>query len=63
MSPQHTMACSDVGGRVTDGAGSPAAVGSSDRAKKALAIQLLPGWWWVRLQTQVALATANGQAL
>ena len=56
------MAFSDVGGRVTDGADSPAAVGSSDRAK-ALALKMLPGWRRLRLQTWVALATANGQAL
>ena len=44
------------------GVGSPAAVGSSVRAK-ALALQLLPGWRRLRLETWVALATANGQAL
>ena len=60
MSPQHTMACSDVGGRVTDGADSPAAVESLDRVE-AMALQLLPCWWRLRLQTRVALATANGQ--
>ena len=61
--PHHTMACSgvDVGGIVTDGADSPAAVGPSDRAK-AVALQPLPGWWRLRLNTWVALATANGQA-
>ena len=62
VSPHHTMACSDVGGRVTDGADSPAAAGSSDCAK-ATALQLLPGWRRLRLQTWMALATANGQAL
>ena len=60
MSPHQTMACSDVGGVVTDGADSPAAAGSSDRAK-AVALQPLPGWWRLRLQTWVALATANGR--
>ena len=46
-----------------DGADSPAAVGSSDRTK-ALALQLLPGWRRLRVQTWVALrVTANGQAL
>ena len=50
------MACSDVGGRVTDGADSPAAARSSDRAK-AIALQLLPGWRRLRLKTWVALAT------
>ena len=57
-----TMVRSDVRGGVTDGADSPAAVGSSDRAK-ALALQLLPGWRRLRVQTWVALATSNGQAL
>ena len=52
------MACSDVGGRITDGADSPAAAGSSDRAK-ALALQLLPGWRRLRLQTWVALASGH----
>ena len=47
------MACSDVGGRVSDGADSPAAARSPDRAK-ALALKQLPGWWRVRLQTRVA---------
>ena len=56
------MACSDVGGRVTDGADSPAAVGSSDRAKE-LALKLLLGWRRLRLKTWVALATANGKVL
>ena len=58
------MARSDVGGKVTDSADSPAAVGSSNRAK-ALALQLLLDWRRLRLQTWVALATtASGyQAL
>jgi hypothetical protein len=32
-SPHHTMTCGDVGGRVTDDADSPVAVGWSDRAR------------------------------
>ena len=51
----------DVGGRVTDDAGSPVAVGWSDRVR-AMAFQLMPGRLRLRLQTWVALATANGQA-
>ena len=50
-----------VGGRVADGADSPAAVGWSDRAR-AVALKPLPGWFRLRLQTWVALATTNGQA-
>ena len=49
VSPHRTMARSDVGGGVTEGADSPAAIGASDRTK-ALALQLLPGWWRVRLR-------------
>ena len=52
------MACSDVGGRVTDGADSPAAAGSSDRAQ-AFALQLLAGWRRLRMQTWMALAVAQ----
>ena len=37
-------------------------VGSREGAK-AIALQLLPGWWQLRPQTWVALATANGHAL
>ena len=61
VSPHHTMAGGDVGGRVTDGADSPAAAGWSDRAR-AVALKPLPGWFRLRLQTWVALATTNGQA-
>ena len=43
VSPHHTMACTDVGGRVTDGAGSSVAVEWSDRAR-AVTLQPLPGW-------------------
>ena len=57
----HTMAGGDVRGRVTDGSDSPIAAGWSDRAR-AMALQTVPDWLWLRLQTWVALATANGQA-
>ena len=43
VSPYHTMTCTDVGGRVTDGAGSSVAVEWSDRAR-TVALQPLPGW-------------------
>ena len=61
VSPHHTMAGGDVGGIVTDGADSPAAAGWSDRAR-AVALKPQPGWFQLRLQTWVALATTNGQA-
>ena len=48
--------------RVADGSDSPIAVGWSDRAR-AMAFKTLPDWLWLRLQTWVAFATANGQAL
>ena len=40
---RHTMTCTDVGGRVTDGAGSSLAADWSDRAR-TVALQSLPGW-------------------
>ena len=43
VSPYHTMTCTDVGGRVTDGAGSSVAAEWSDRAR-AVALQPLSGW-------------------
>ena len=63
MSPYHTMTCTDVGGRVTDGVGSSVAAEWSDRAK-TVALQPLPATGLVRLrvQTWVALTTANGLA-
>ena len=57
----RTMAGGDVRGRVTDGSDSPVAVGWSDRAR-AMTLQTVPDWLWLRLQTWVAPATANGQA-
>ena len=61
VSPHHTMAGGDVGGIVTDGADSPAAAGWSDHAR-TVALKSQPGWFRLRLQTWVALATTNGQA-
>ena len=43
VSPHHTMTCTDVGGRVADGAGSSVAAEWSDRAR-TVALQPLPGW-------------------
>ena len=43
VSPHHTMPCTDVGGRVTDGAGSSVAAEWSDRAR-AVALQPPSGW-------------------
>ena len=43
VSPHHTMTCTDVGGRVTVGAGSSMAVEWSDRAR-AVALQPPSGW-------------------
>ena len=43
VSPHHTMTCTDVGGRVTDGAGSSVAVEWTDRAR-TVALRPLPGW-------------------
>ena len=43
VSPHHTMTCTDVGGRVTDDAGSFVADELSDRAR-AVALQPLSGW-------------------
>ena len=43
VSPHHTMTCTDVGGRATDGAGSSVAAEWSDRAR-TVALQPLSGW-------------------
>ena len=61
VSQHHTMAGGDVRGTVTDGSDSPVAIGWSDRAR-AMTLQTVPVWLWLRLQTRVALATAYGQA-
>ena len=60
-SPHRKLACDVVRGRATDGADLPVAVEWSNHAK-AVALQPLPGWSRSRLQTWVALATANDQA-
>ena len=53
VSPHHTMTCTDVGGRVTDGAGSSVAGEWSDRARP-VTLQPPSGWcecvykpWWL----------------
>ena len=43
VSPHHTMTCTDVGGRVTDGAGSSVAAEWLDRAR-TVTLRPLPGW-------------------
>ena len=43
VSPHHTMICTDVGGRVADGAGSSVAAEWSNRAR-TVALQPPPGW-------------------
>ena len=43
VSPHHTMTCTDVGGRVTDGAASSVAGEWSDRAR-TVTLQPLSGW-------------------
>ena len=43
VSPHHTMTCNDVGGRVTDGAGSSVAAKWTDR-ERTVTLQPLPGW-------------------
>ena len=43
VSSHHTMPCTDIGGRVTDGAGSSVAVEWTDRAR-TVALRPLPGW-------------------
>ena len=58
VSPHHTMMCTDVGGKVANGAGSSVAVERSDRAR-TVALQPLPGLVRLRVQTWVALATAK----
>ena len=43
VSPHHTMTCTDVGGRVTNGAGFSVAAEWSDRAR-TVALRPLPRW-------------------
>ena len=69
MSPHHTMTCTDVGGRVTDGAGSSVAVEWSDRAR-TVTLQPLPGWcgcvykpgwlWPLRMAKRVSERATRG---
>ena len=61
VSPHHTMACGDVGGRVTDCAGSSVAVEWSDPEggdDAPIPVRRLR----LNLRNWVAVATANGQA-
>ena len=69
VSPHHTMTCTDVGGRVTDGAGSSVAVEWSDRAR-TVTLQPLPGWcgcvykpgwlWPLRMAKRVSKRATRG---
>ena len=69
VSPHHTMTCTDVGGRVTDGAGSSVAVEWSDRAR-TVTLQPLPGWcgcvykpgwlWPLRMAMRVSKRATRG---
>ena len=66
---RHTMTCTDVGGRVTDGAGSSVAVEWSDRAR-TVTVQPLsrwcgcvykPGWLWpLRMAKRVSKRATRG---
>ena len=67
VSPHHTMACTDVGGRVTDGAVSSVAAEWSDRART---VALRPGWcgcvykpgwlWALRMAKRVSERATRG---
>ena len=69
LSPHHTMTCTDVGGRVTDGAGSSVVVEWSDRAR-TVALQPLSGWcgcvykpgclWPLRMAKRVSKRATRG---
>ena len=69
VSPHHTMTCTDVGGRVTDGAGSSVAAEWSDRAR-TVALQPLSGWcgcvykpgwlWPLRMAKRVSKRATRG---
>ena len=61
VSPHHTMACGDVGGRVTDCAGSSVAVEWSDPEGDDGA-PIPARRLRLNLRNWVAVATANGQA-
>ena len=72
--PHHTMTCTDVGGRVSDGASSSVAAEWSDRAR-TVTLQPLPGWcgcvykpgwlWPLRMAKRVSVskrgATRGGE--
>ena len=69
VSPHHTMTCTDVGGRVTDGAGSSVAVEWPDRARK-VTLRPLPGWcdcvykpgwlWPLRMEKRASKRATRG---
>ena len=69
VSPHHTITCTDVGGRVTDSAGSSVAVEWSDRARM-VALQPLPSWcgyvykpgwlWPLRMAKRVSKRETRG---
>ena len=61
VSPHHTMVCGDVGGRVTDCAGSSVAVEWPDPEGGDGAL-ILARRLRLNLRNWVAVATANGQA-
>ena len=65
----HTMTCTDLGGRATDGAGSSVAAERPDRAR-TVALQPLPGWcgcvykpgwlWPLRMAKRVSKSATRG---
>ena len=69
VSLHHTMTCTDVGKRVTDGAGSSVAAEWSDRAR-TVTLQSLPGWcgcvykpgwlWPLRMAKRVSKRATRG---
>ena len=61
VSPHHTMTCTDVGGRVTGGAGSSVAAEWPDRAR-TVALQPLPGWCGCVYKPGWLWLLRNGQA-
>ena len=69
VSPHHTMTCTDLEGRVADGAGSSVPVEWSDRAR-TVTLQPLPGWcgcvykpgwlWPLRMAKHVSKRATRG---
>ena len=69
VSPHHTMTCTDVGGRVTDGSGSSVAAEWPDRAR-TVTLQPLSGWcgcvykpgwlWPLRMDKRVSKRAPRG---